>query len=129
MKRWTILRLMSPIFCFSVSSGGSPASFVMELWRPGGQHPFGTWTNTKAEFNLPSMTLAPSSSSSSALNEQQVIEVRIFAMNSHGRSDAISLYLVKEKLPLSRLGVDSGTTIFSCFISLNLNPVWPNSSE
>lgn len=63
------------------------------------------------------MTLSDSRSSSSLPIEQQTIEVRIFALNSHGTSDAVSLRLAKQKSPPNRLNnpVDSGNTTINDF--------------
>merc|ERR1712071_734949 len=38
----------------------------------------------------------------------QVIEARIFAVNSHGRSDAVSLRLAQQKLSPDQLSIETG---------------------
>jgi len=108
------------ISCSPGLDGGSPTSFIMELWHPAERNPFGTWTNSKAEFSLPPMILDGGAIYSALPAEQQVIEARIFAINSHGRSGAATLCLAKQKSSSNRLSVDSGryvswypSTVFS----------------
>ena len=75
----------------------------MELWYDSGQHPFGTWTNNQPEFSVP-----PLRGLADLADQEQVIEARIFAVNSHGRSDAVSLRLAQQKLSPDQLSIETG---------------------